>query len=411
VFKQNGYSGNQPLSCGYADEVQLPFNKIMKVLFVIDSLGTGGAERSTAEFWHFLKQRNISFSVIALRKREEGIQQEILSAGMQVKILSGEGFFSNVLAIAKIIGKEKPDIVHSVLFKSNLRTRFAKLLTNSFIHIESLVNTTYAAERFLDKKVNSTALCFYKVLDAITAKLWVDAFIANTNEIKQHYIKHVGLRSDKMQVIYRGRQANKSLNNKEEIRTCLLNELGIISNDAKILINVGRQEYQKGQTYLLQAFAKLKIEYPDLILVIAGRKGAQTKALEKIYHDNQLEGSVYFVGHRTDINDLLVAADIFVFTSVYEGIGGALIEAMAAKLPIICSDLPGLREVLTKKEAIFIKPKSIDSIVDAVKEFLSNPQFMHETGKNSLDLFQSGFQIEHVNEAVLTYYQQMIERE
>src|SRR5690606_29532194 len=126
----------------------------MKLLIIIDSLGSGGAEKSTAVLADFLQENKISFEILCLFKKEVGVQQEMMEKGYLIKFLKSSGFFSQVKEISELVKLGNFDIVHSILFKSNIRTRFAKRRTK-FIHIESLVSTTYSKERFEDPRVNT----------------------------------------------------------------------------------------------------------------------------------------------------------------------------------------------------------------------------------------------------------------
>lgn len=114
-------------------------------------------------------------------------------------------------------------------------------------------------------------------------------------------------------------------------------ELGLRDND-EVLISVGRQEYQKGQRYLLEAAEALLSRRSRLVLLVAGRTGQASRELERLAARPGLAARVRFLGHREDVPDLLAATDVFVFPSLWEGLGGALIEVMALSLPIVASD-------------------------------------------------------------------------
>ncbi|HXK19256.1 MAG TPA: glycosyltransferase family 4 protein, partial [Polyangiaceae bacterium] len=89
---------------------------------------------------------------------------------------------------------------------------------------------------------------------------------------------------------------------------------------------------------------KLRREKPSALLVIAGRSGNASKALAEAAATAGT--GIRFVGHRDDVPELMAAADAFALPSLWEGLGGVLIEAMALELPIVSSDLPPTREVL-----------------------------------------------------------------
>jgi glycosyltransferase involved in cell wall biosynthesis len=84
-------------------------------------------------------------------------------------------------------------------------------------------------------------------------------------------------------------------------------------------------------------------------MVIAGRDGNATNSLQALARELDIVDRVQFLGHRSDVADLMVAADVFVFPSLWEGLGGVLIEALALEVPIVSSDLDATREVLGGK--------------------------------------------------------------
>src|SRR5690606_38391723 len=123
----------------------------MKILFIQDSLGPGGAEKSNSYLWYYLREKGIELRIVLLKHWPGGLEEEILNSGFHIQFLKTKSFKDQVFEIAQIIKNEKPDLVHSVLFNANIRVRFAKLLVR-FIHLESLVNLTYDKTRLNDPK-------------------------------------------------------------------------------------------------------------------------------------------------------------------------------------------------------------------------------------------------------------------
>jgi glycosyltransferase involved in cell wall biosynthesis len=138
------------------------------------------------------------------------------------------------------------------------------------------------------------------------------------------------------------------------------------------VLAVGRQEFQKGQIFLIEAIAELRQQRKHLRLLIAGREGNATSQLKVATQRLGLGNHVSLLGHRTDIGDLLAAADVFCFPSVYEGFGGAAIEAMAVGTPIVASDLPALREVMGDT-AIFVPSQSAQALARGIRDLLEKP--------------------------------------
>lgn len=369
----------------------------MKLLIIIDSLGSGGAERSTAVLADYLHEHNLNFQILCLDEKEIGVQQEMQEKGYSIQFLEQGSFMSQTREIAKIIEKGNFDLVHSILFRSNLRTRFAKFQTH-FFHMESLVNTTYSKERFADKKVNQYSLKFYKYLDKVTARKGVDHFHSITYTVKDHYVKEIGLDPSKITVIPRGRKR-------------LIQDYGERPSrkSKKVqLINVGRHEFQKGQIFLLRAVKILKEKGYDFHLKIFGRNGNVTNDLNKYISDHHLQEFVGLEGFSHNVPEFLLDADVFVFPSLYEGLGGALIEAQAAGLPVACNDIPVLHEVVKKDiNAKFFDSHDPNTIAEALKFFMDNRESMAAYGRESLKNFEDNFLESSNNEKLINLYKKV----
>jgi len=372
-------------------------------------MGIGGAERSTAELWYHLRSEGLDFAVVALRNEPNGLQKEVLDSGVKVIFLPSENFFVGLFFLIRLIRREKPTIVHSVLFKSNLRARFAKLFCPFFFHLESLVSERYSRERTADKNVNRVALIIYKLMDRLTSKFLVHEFVSVTESVKQHYIENLSIKPKKIRTIYRGRKPNMFIEQRNILKDKLMTDLRIKPGSV-LMIALGRQDFPKGYIYLLEAVAMLVKSRPNIRLLLAGRDGTSTPELWRFVRDHHLQDSVSFLGNRTDVYELLAASDIFVSSSVYEGLSGAVIEALASGLPIISSDLAGLREVMTEENALFVPPKSGKAIAGAVEYLLNNSQRLSEMGEKNLALFKRSFLVEKMNHAFVNLYRSMATR-
>jgi glycosyltransferase involved in cell wall biosynthesis len=381
----------------------------MKVLFIQDSLGTGGAEKSNSELWYFLREQGVTIKIIVLEHRQKGIEKEILDNGFDVTFVDNQSLWQQVGSIAKIIKEFQPNIVHSVLFRASLRTRLAKLKIK-FYHIESLVNCTYDPIRFADPKINGAALRFYKWLDKITAKKWTDEFIAITNEVREHYIQHLEIKPSKLSVIFRGRKANTFLEHKTQVRKEITEELQFADTDI-IVTHVGRQEYQKGHLSLLKAIKSIdeQLFTANVKFLFCGRDGNNTKEIEAFLAKENLKTTILFLGHRQDVNKILVASNVFVFPSLYEGLGGSLIEAQAAALPIICSDIKVFQEVVTREVNAFMF--SLNDTVALAEKLLiltASKELRIKMGAESLNNFNEKFQLVNVNRQMLAHYKSIL---
>ncbi len=367
----------------------------MKILIVIDSLGGGGAERSTQVLCDFLAENKVDFKIVCLYFYPNGFHQEMIDKGYDIQFLKKKSFLGQTLEIAKIISSENFDVVHSILFKSNLRVRFSKL-KSKFTHLESIVNSTYSDERKRDKKVNQYLLKVYKVLDRYSAALFVDHFHAITNSVKEHYIKHLGLDPKKISIVNRGRKP-VFLKKEKASGTHKFN-----------LLNVARQDYQKGQIYLLQAMKALKAKGVDIKLIILGVEGSETPGLKKYHQENELGDMVEFAGFSNDVNFYYSLADVFIFSSLFEGLGGALIEAQSAGLPIISNNIEVLREVVQPNiNGLFVDIKNKQRVVDGILKLKMDVDLRQRFAEESLKNYTNKFREEISNQKMLNLYKSL----
>lgn len=374
----------------------------MKVLIVIDGLGAGGAEMSTALFCDYLSEKGIDFEVVCLQKKPVGVQAGMLAKGYKIKFIDHLNYIKQVFYIKNLIKKNHYDIVHSILLKSNLRVRFAKLLTK-FTHLESLVNETYSDFRFSDPRVNKFILRQYLWVDKHTARRLVDHFHSITETVKNHYVEKLGVEPGKISVIYRGRKPN--VNGSGTFKRSDLN----IGADDFMIVSTGRQEFQKGQLYLLKGLEKLIQQgYRNIKFVLLGRNGNVSNELNQFISQSGIQDYVIFAGHRNDVMSVLSTADLFAFPSLYEGLGGALIEAQAAALPIVCNNLTVLKEVvLENRNAILFTSTDVDSIASSILFFINNPEKKSQFGRESLKNFEARFQLDDVNDKLLALYKRL----
>lgn len=141
-----------------------------------------------------------------------------------------------------------------------------------------------------------------------------------------------------------------------------------VPNNAVLLLSVGELNENKNHETVIRAVASLND--PRICYCIAG-KGDKKERLEALISELKLNNKVKLLGYRSDINELLYAADIFVFPSYREGLPVALMEAMAHGMPIACSRIRGNVDLIDEgKGGVMFDPQSIDSVKDSIKVLL-----------------------------------------
>jgi glycosyltransferase involved in cell wall biosynthesis len=140
-------------------------------------------------------------------------------------------------------------------------------------------------------------------------------------------------------------------------------------------------------------------------VIVAGRRGNASADVEALRRSLDLGDQVWFMGHRDDVPNLLAAADLFVFPSLYEGFGGALIEAMALGLPIVASDVPAIREVVEEgRNALLVSRGDPRALAGAIAALLDQADQREAFGRASRRRFEERFTLESVVPQMVELY-------
>lgn len=361
-----------------------------KFIFIINSLDAGGAERSLLEALPYLESRDIESIVVTLRPGTVGFEDELRSAGHDFRTLSARRRLAQVRELRTIIKSEEPNLVYTALFEADVVGRIASIGLDIPV-MSNLVNTAYDPVRQEDPNVRAGRLRVVQAIDGFTARHFTDHFHAISETTKDSAQEHLGIDPARVTVIPRGRDITRLGVAREERRNAARRMLGAGATD-EVLVSVGRQEYQKGQRILLEAMVPIADARPAARLFIAGREGNSTTNLRELVATLGLGEVVTFLGHRDDVGEVLAAADLFVFPSLYEGLGGAVIEAMALGLAVVASDLAALREVVEDGEnGLLVPAGNSDRLAEAALILLADQPLRERFGSRSRSLFEARF--------------------
>ena len=375
---------------------------------MIDGLGTGGAERSLAEMLPRLVDAGIEPIITCLYRRKEGIAQDVLRQEVDVRYLSGTNVATRALELRRSLVKEKPDLIHTTLYGASLVGRFASIRVGSPL-LTSLVSTPYAPARLKDPNVGPVSLEVVRQIDGWTARHLTTHFHAITRAVKAAAVTTLGIDPERITVIERGRESARLGEPSPERRRRVRRALGLSEAD-EVVVHVGRQEFPKGHRYLVEAVERIASRRPRLVLLMVGRRGHVSSELDRLVSRSS-HARIRWTGHRDDVPDLLAAADLFVFPSVFEGLGGAVIEAMALGLPIVASDLDAIREVVEDgRNAVLVPPASPQALADAMVTLLDDRGKMAEFGARSREIFVERFTADRSVPRMIELYRQVVRR-
>ena len=377
----------------------------LKILYVINGLGTGGAERSLAEMLPELERSGIEPTIVCLYRRQEGVEA-LVRDGYAVRFIDAARTPARAGAIRKIVNEVRPDIVHTTILEASLAGRLSCIGKRTVV-LSSLVNTSYAPIRLQDPRINRRRLGFLRALDGWTSRHLTDHFHAITQTVADHAVEKLRVPRDRITVVPRGRDARRWGDPGAARRRRARRSLGI-ADDAEVLVNLGRQDYQKGQRYFLEAVAALGARRPSVTAILAGRSGTESADLERMRSGSGLGDRLRLYGNRNDVPELLAAADVFVFPSLFEGLGGSLIEAMALALPVVASDIPAIREVVDEgSNAILVPLGSSLDLASGIEALLDDPQRRSAFARRSREIFEERFTLDRSTAAMIDLYRRL----
>jgi len=356
----------------------------MKILFVHPTLSFGGAE---AQRLALLEKWNLSGyqpSILCIEKKGD-IGKRIEAMGIKVYCLNQPSKPYNIKATFLIwffLLKNRFDIVQTCLFNANFHGRIAAFLAGvRFIFSEEhSEHYQYTSFKFMPNIIADNLLS--KVTDSVICCCdTLKGDIAKLEKIKHSKFTTIfsSLDFDKLKQVPENGDIRK--------RMCFAETDFIIGN-------VGSMSPRKGQEYLVQAFALIAKKAPVSRLIFIGYEyEAVRNKLEILAKKLNIRGNVHFFGKQERAVDYYSIMDVFVLSSLCEGIPLVILEAMYMGVPVVSTDVGGVREIIKHNHTgILVKPQDPEAIANAVTELFFDKQkrlgMAKAAKENSLDKFK-----------------------
>jgi glycosyltransferase involved in cell wall biosynthesis len=392
------------------------------ILHVIQTLGPGGAERLLVtylsqpllkdNFNHIVVMTDIkdiheksqrTFFVKAL----ESINVEVIGIGCA----GPRNLLRSICKLFKIIRNRKISLVHSHLIWSNIAGRIAGRLARVPV-ISSFHNTDYDPQVVASFTAPKWKQDLIKCLDGWTARNCDFISIAVSEYVGRHIHEHLRIKKDRIAVVYNPVDLSHINPTIGDPRLEKCRYLGI-EKDSIIILSVGRVTDQKAFIELVDAFARLVKELPEMQinLVIVGA------IVDQIYHSRlidriemlNIKNRVFLTGPQSDIGNWLVAADIFAFPTKFEGLGIALAEAMGVGLPCVATNVGPIPELIeNEKTGLLIELNVIDSLVEAIKRLLLDRSYAKALGQSAREFVSNRFSATEKSMQLYQIYKRII---
>jgi glycosyltransferase involved in cell wall biosynthesis len=380
----------------------------LHVLYLIDTLRPGGAERSLAALTPHYRDLGIKLDVATLVDTD-GLQEEIAAGGAEIFCVGPRGGRAGqVRRFADLVRERRPDLVHTTLFESDVIGRVGARAARTRV-VSSLVSESYGPEHSADPAIRITRLRAAQALDGLTARATarMHAVSYRVADIMSRRLLYPRSRVD---IVPRGRDqavlGRRTAERRERTRGRLA-----VGHDADLVLAVARQEPMKALDTLVSAFERVRHAKPTSRLLLAGRPGAATAALERQIEQLGLRSSVTLLGERSDVAELLCAADVFVLSSRREGMPGSVIEAMALEVPVVATDLPQVREVAGTDGALLIRPGDVEAFARGILRCLEQRDATAQRVQRAFVRFQQRFTITETARRMRRFYEGSMARQ
>lgn len=346
----------------------------MNIVFVLASLGSGGAERVVSLLANKMAERGHQVEIICLKFNDVYYQTDsrvkVTLAMQQTKNRLTELFW-----LRKYIKKQNPDVV--IPFTEGVYCFTILSLLGTGIPIIASERLDPAAMSKIRKMLKRLLLPY------------ADWLVVQTQSIKEYFPKSI---QKKTSIIY-------NPVNEESLSPALPLREGRQNR----IISVGRLYPQKNQAMMIRAFAKVADKFPDWQLVIYG-EGPLRESLELIVESLGMKDRVLLPGRTEHVIEELRKSKIFCMSSDYEGMSNAMIEAICVGLPIISTNVSGTEElIIDGKNGFLVPPNDEEQMSRWFNTLMGSDEFL-----NQFSVYNKKLSCRFKTEAIVNQWEQLL---
>lgn len=375
--------------------------KVLNVLTVVDD---GGMETLVSNIYSGLARTNeFEFYICILVKSNEKfifqklkcLSKEMIVLGIKNKELSLFDYlrlFQKLFGLARYISSSRIDIVNSHDFFSGVYTRLAVFISRfvffyspkgNFVTLHNLFFWLGKKHHFLNRLLSNGT----------------NKIICVSRSVFEYSFKNDNIKLEKYKIILNGIDEKQFLPD-DDVRVRYRTDFGFINTDF-IIGNIGTLSIRKGHIYLVKAINDLVQIFPNIKLLIFGSSRGHELAVKDEVTDyiikNKLHNHVLFFDSRDDINNIYNMFDVFVMSSVSEGLSLAAIEAMLMRRVCLFSDIGPFKELVIDKENGFLfKSRDSEDLRSKLSDIISNYDSYRNVGRNARNSIIENFNYERM---------------
>ena len=379
----------------------------MTILQVATGTSIYGGERILLSLAKYLKKSG--HRVIIVSPGEGEFANLCRELGYEVKVIPSRKTYDiiAVLRIARLIKREKVDIVHSHGLLVNIISRAACFLSGckivNTIHVIQHLSNNSCLRLGVSRRIRNL---YYKTLDNFTAR-FCQKIITVSKAVERDLAKQ-GIEKDKLLTIPNCVEEAESLVKRDRK---VLQPFGINEND-KVVGIVGRVVPLKGHDDFIACAKILSASHPGIKFMVVGgdiaHGGRYLDSLKEKVKRDRLEGHVIFTGFLKKIREIMVNMDILALPSWEEPFGLVILEAMASGVPVIAANSGGVPEIIKDGEnGLLIPPRSPEALSQAILKILNDKNFAARLAMEGLNTVKY-YTARRMAEAVENIYRKVI---
>ena len=311
-----------------------------KVVHIVYSFGCGGLEKVIANLINHSTQYDVEHLVVSLI--DDVSMQYQLDFPIKIIVLnkrSGNDLISHK-KLYVLLKKLKPQVINTYNF-GTIEYHFTAKMAGVPVRVHS------DHGRGGDDPQGKDWL--HNIFRKIIAQ-FITEYVVVSNDLFTWITKTLNIKKCPTSLIHNG--------------VVVKNQVPLKNAPLNTFVTVGRLDNVKNQKLLINAFAQAVntgADFDGCILHIVG-DGPLHEALNGQIHNLNMQNSIKLLGFRSDIEDILSDSDVFVLSSVYEAMPMTILEAMANKTPVICTNVGGISKFITEQEAWFVASNNVDEL-------------------------------------------------
>lgn len=354
----------------------------MKIAYLLGSLNRGGTETLLLDI--FRNAKNNHLDALCVYRKNGEFENEFIESGVNIKQLSvNKNPINYLIRLRKVLLKNNIKLIHA---QQPIDALLAKI---SCIGTEIKVILTFHGYDYNEKGLS------LRILKFIIKRTAFNLYVSNSQRL--YYLQKYNLNPDKQKLVYNGISLDKF--DKFPVKTISLrDELGL-THSTYLFGSVGNFNVARDQFTICRFLKLLNENGIDFHFVFVGKRIENTPSLYdqcvSFCNEKGLKDKVTFLGVRDDVADILHQLDAFIYATIHDTFGIAVVEAMAVGLPVFANDWEVMKEITDNgKYATLYKTKNEKDLLRHFLLFLQNNEFFLQKAKQATVFVRQKYSIE-----------------